>query len=160
MATGFACEELAKQVAGENPESAFLTGLFHDVAAPVIVDIVEEMEHESAVPAQSDARLHGHLDRLTTELSVRIVRSWGTPKPAVEAIELQDAKVRDRRRKPLAHLLVCAKAVAMELGMGTRPRPIDFAACRDFHFLKLDDDSKVEPAREAVMDKMLQVAKV
>ena len=66
---------------------------------------------------------------------------------------------RQRRGKPTAHLLVCGKAIATELGMGARPCPIDFPSCRDFHYLELDQEARVEAAREAVMDKMLQVTR-
>jgi HD-like signal output (HDOD) protein len=159
MATAFACEELARQVASEHPESAFLTGLFHAVAAPAIVETIGDLERAGEVPPQNDSRVHGLLDKLTTELSLLVVRTWAPPKEAVEAIALQDAKIRERRGKPMAHLLVCGKAIATELGMGARPMPIDFQACRDFHYLKLEPESKIEPARDAVMDKMLQVTR-
>ena len=159
MATAFAGEELASQVTGAHPESAFLTGLFHAVAAPAIVETIGDLERSGEIHPQSDSRVHGLLDSLTTDLSVMVVRTWAAPKEAVQAVALQDAKIRERRGHPLAHLLVCGKAVATELGMGARPAPIDFQACRDFHYLKLDSETRVDAVREAVMDKMLQVTR-
>lgn len=159
MATAFGCEELAREVTGAQPESGFLTGLFHAVAAPAIVETIGDLERAGEIQPQSDSRVYGLLERLSTELSVMVVRTWAAPKEAVEAVALQDAKIRERRGKPMAHLLVCGKAIATELGMGSRPTPIDFQACRDFHYLKLDAEAKVEAAREAVMDKMLQVTR-
>ena len=158
-ATAFACEELARLVPTELPEHGFLTGLFHAVAAPAIVDVIGELERAGEIAHQSDSRILGLLDRLTNELTLRIVRAWNAPTAAVDAIRFQDGKLRDRRGKPLAHILVCGKAIATELGMGTRPQPIVFETVRDFHFLKLDTLG-VEPVRDAVLDKMMQVAKV
>lgn len=157
LAAGFMCEELAKRVPGEQPESGFLTGLFHNVSGPLIVECVGRLEREGEIPPQGDSRILGLLEELGTEYTMKLVQGWNIPKPSAEAIRLQNAKVRERRGKPLAHLLVCSKALAAEMGMGTRPTPVVFDEIRDFHFLKLDDDQKLEAAREAVVDKMIQV---
>ncbi len=159
MATAFACEELAKKVNGEQPETGFLTGLFHNIASPLIVETIGRLEREGLIAHQSDARVLGILDEIGDTYTVKLVNSWNVPKPSAEAVRLQHAKVRDRRGKPLAHLLVCGKAVAAEMGMGVRPEAIDFNQCRDFHFLRLDDHVKIEPARDTVIEKMIQLSR-
>ncbi len=157
LATGFACEALTKDVPSECEDSAFLTGIFHAVAAPVIVDSVGRLERSGSVPAQSDSRVLGLLDQLTVPLTGRIVRRWNLPKEAREAIRLQNLKVRDRRGKPLAHILVCGKRIVQELGIGTRPEPIDFDRDRDFKFIDRFEDQRLEPIRACVRDKMIEI---
>ena len=93
------------------------------------------------------------------KFTLKVVKAWKVPKPSCEAILLQHGKLRERRKKPLAHLLVCAKALAAEMGMGVRPTPVDFAAVRDFHYLGLDADDKLESAREVALEKMIQVSR-
>ncbi|GJM44652.1 MAG: HD family phosphohydrolase [Gemmatimonadota bacterium] len=159
LATGFACEALAKSVPSEQEEGAFLTGLFHDVASPLVVQCIGRLERSGTIPPQADSRVLGILNAISGEFTERLVGSWNVPKASLEAIHLQHAKVRERRGKPLAHLLVCGKAVAAELGMGVRPVPLDYAQCRDFHFVGLEDERKVEPAREAVIDKVIQLSR-
>jgi HD-like signal output (HDOD) protein len=159
LAVGFICEELASRVPGQPADSCFLTGLFHNIAGPLIVETVGRLERLGAIGAQSESRVLGLADALTGEYTLNVLGSWNIPKESMEAIRLQGADVRERRKKPLAHLLVCAKAIAKELGMGVRPAPVDFAACKDFKFLGLDNDAKLEPARDAAVEKMIQVAR-
>lgn len=159
LAVAFASEELARHVPGTSPDAAFLTGLFHNVAAPLVVECIGRLERGGAIPAQSESRVLGLVDNISDDFTQRLLTSWGVPRPSLEAIGLQGAKLRERRGKPLAMLLVCAKGVAAELGMGVRPRAIDFDACRDFRTLSLADDAKLEPAREAVVDKMIQLGR-
>ncbi|MBZ0267973.1 HDOD domain-containing protein [bacterium] len=159
LAVGFVCEELASRVPGQPADSCFLTGLFHNVASSLIVESVGRLERLGAIGPQSESRVLGLVNALTGEYTVKVLKAWNIPKDSMEAIRLQDAKAKERRKKPLAHLLVCSKAIAAELGMGVRPQALDFAACRDFKFLGLDDDAKLEPAREAAVEKMIQVAR-
>ncbi len=159
LATGFASEQLAHHVPGEKEESGFLTGIFHAIAAPVIVNAIGRLERKQKIPHQSDGRVLGLLDRLSTELTGRIVRPWKLPKEAVEAIRLQDGKVRERRGKPLAHILVCGKAIVADLGIGTRPTPIDFDRCRDFKFIEMNDHGLLGPIREVVRDRTVEIAR-
>lgn len=159
LAVGFLCEELAGRVPGQAADGCFLTGLFHNIAGPLVVESVGRLERLGAVAPQSESRVLGLVNALAGEYTIHVLRMWNIPKESMEAIRLQDAKVRDRRGKPLAHLLVCAKEIAKELGMGVRPEPIDFEGCRDFKFLGLDDDTKLDAAREAAIEKMIQVAR-
>jgi HD-like signal output (HDOD) protein len=159
LATGFACEELAKLSAPEKQEAAFLTGIFHAIASPAIVSAIGKLERTEGVPVQSDSRVLGLIDRLTIPMTERVVSSWKLPKEAQEAIHLQDRPVRDRRNKPLAHLLVCAKEVVTELGLGVRPAAIDLSQSLDFKFIGVKDTAQLVPVREAVQDKMLQIGR-
>jgi HD-like signal output (HDOD) protein len=159
LAVGFVAEELARLVPGETPDAAFLTGLFHNVAGPLVVECVGRLERSGAVAPQSDSRVLGLVESLAGEYTQRVLQAWGVPRTSLDAIALQDAKIRERKDKPLAHLLVCAKALAAELGLGVRPRPLDFTHCRDFRALSLDNDAKLEPVREATLDKMIQAGR-
>jgi len=159
LATGFACEELARVTAVEKQEPAFLTGLFHAIAAPAIVSAIGKLERTEGVPSQSDSRVLGLLDRLSIPLTMRIVSSWKLPKEAQEAIHLQDHPVRDRRNKPLAHLLVCGKLVVTELGIGARPAPIDLQESLDFKFIGVKESSQLDPVRESIQDKVFQLSR-
>ena len=159
LATGFACEALADRVGGEKAESGFLTGIFHAVSAPAIVNAIGRLERQQKIPPQSDSRVLGLLEKLDVGLTDRIIRRWSLPKAAQEAIRLQNMKVRDRRGKPLAHILVCGKAIVKELGIGIRPEPIDFEVHRDFKFINMMEEERLEPIRETVQDKMLEVSR-
>ena len=156
LATGFACEALGRFNRDLQPEPCFLTGLFHDVATPAVIEEVSHLERDGEIANQSDLRLNGILERLSGPLSLSLVRRWGVPVKATEAIRLLSAPLKERRGQPLAHALVCARALATEAGMGVAPRPVSLEDCRDFRYLGVKKDADLEPARDAVMEKMIR----
>jgi HD-like signal output (HDOD) protein len=154
LGTGLAAEELANELPEQPLEGAFLAGLLHDVASPAIVKVVGRLEGARRITPQIETRVLGFLSLASSEFTAKIARSWNLPEPVQEAIRLQDRGFRDRRRRPLAQLLVCAKEVAADLGLGTHPAPIDFKRCRDFRLLQLNDAKILGSVRSAVLDKM------
>lgn len=159
LATGFACEEFAKMTIEDKQEAAFLTGIFHAIASPAIVSAIGKLERTEGIPVQSDSRVLGLIERLSVPMTERVIQAWKLPKEAQEAIHLQDRTVRERRSKPLAHVLVCAKELVTELGIGMRPVTIDLSQSLDFKFIGVKDRAQLEPVREAVQDKMQQVGR-
>lgn len=155
LGTAFACESLAQFTPREAREGAFLTGLFHAVASPAIVGAISRLERRSGgIPPQSDERVLGIMNFLSTELTIQVLQSWYLPKEIQDSIRLQGAKARDRRGNPLAQLLVCGKLLAAELGLGTRVTPIDLEKSKDFGFLRLRDRSTLDEARRLVLAAM------
>lgn len=147
IGTAFACESLAQFGPRDAREGAFLTGLFHAVASPAIVGAVGRLERRTGgIPTQSDERVLGLMNLLSTDLSLRVLESWYLPKEIQDAIRLQDGSARDRRGKPLAHLLACGKLLAAEMGIGVRSQSIDLRKSRDFWYLRIDDRKTLDEA--------------
>jgi HD-like signal output (HDOD) protein len=158
-ATAIACEELSKNVSRVEGEAAFLTGLFHAVAKPAIVNAIGKLERTEGIPSQNEARVMALLDHLSTELTAKIVRNWNLPKTVQDAVRLQDLKTRDRRDKPLAHVLVCAKLIAADLGIGVRQQGFVIEEQRDFKMIGLLEEERLDVVRDAVQDKIFEIAK-
>jgi HD-like signal output (HDOD) protein len=152
LATAFASEAIAEHVPRELRESAFLTGLFHAVASPAIVTAIGRLERRSpGIPSQSDERVLGLMSLLSTELTIQILESWYVPREIPDAIRLQDGPYSERKGRPLAHVLVCAKLLTAELGVVGRSQPIDLARARDFAALRITDRAALDEAGRAVL---------
>lgn len=140
LGTAFACEALAQRGPREAREGAFLAGLFHAVASPAIVNAIGRLERRSGgIAPQSDERVLGLMNLLSTDLTLQVLESWYLPKEIQDAIRLQDHAPRERKGRPLAQLLASGKMLATELGIGTRPVPLDLALAKDLRAMRLDD---------------------
>ncbi len=152
LGTAFACEALAEHTPRELRESAFLTGLFHAVASPAIVTAIGRLERRSpGIPSQSDERVLGLMNLLSTELTIQVLESWCVPKEIPDAIRLQDVPYAERKGRPLAHLLVCGKLLAAEIGVIGKPQPIDLKHPGDFGALRIASRDTLDEAARAVL---------
>jgi HD-like signal output (HDOD) protein len=155
LGTALACESLAQVSVREARDVAFLTGLFHAVASPAIVTAIGRLERKiPAIPQQMEDRVLGLMNLLSTELTLQILSSWFLPKEIQNAVRLQNASVRERKGNPLAHLLVCGKLLATELGLGTSPKPINLETSKDFWHLRLDDREILDQVSRIVLSGM------
>jgi HD-like signal output (HDOD) protein len=151
LATAFACEALAEHVGREVRESAFLTGLFHAVASPAIVTTIGRLERRSpGIPSQSDERVLGLMNLLSTHLTIQVLESWCVPQEIPDAIRLQDVSFAERKGRALAHLLVCGKLLTWELGVVGKPQPIELARARDFGALRITDREVLNEASRSI----------
>jgi HD-like signal output (HDOD) protein len=152
LGTAFACEALAEHTPRELRESAFLTGLFHAVASPAIVTAIGRLERRSpGIPSQTDERVLGLMNLLSTDLTIQVLESWCVPKEIPDAIRLQDVSYAERKGRPLAHLLVCGKLLAAEVGVIGKPQPIDLARPGDFGALRIASRDILDEAARAVV---------
>ena len=154
VATALACEALAKSVPSIEEGAGYLTGLFHEAGDPLVVRCIGRLERSDALEPQSAGRVLGIVEKLSQRITGRVVRRWSTARLAQDAIRLRTHKLRDRRGRPLAHLLACGRALVDELGVGREPTPIDLTECRDFKFLQLDDERKLDTVRQELRTAM------
>ena len=155
LGTALACESLAQASVREARDVAFLTGLFHAVANPAIVTAIGRLERKiPVIPPQTEDRVLGLMNLLSTDLTLQILNGWFLPKEIQNAVRLQNESVRERRGSPLAHLLVCGKLLATELGLGTSPRPINLETSKDFWYLRLDDREVLDHVSRLVLTGM------
>ena len=61
-----------------NVESAFLCGLLHEVGAPVVLGVIDEIQRKTALEFPLE-EIEAALERLHCDVGARLVRAWSLP---------------------------------------------------------------------------------
>lgn len=161
MACASISEQLAKKI-GANSESAFLSGLLHDIGKPLLIHIVADWQRELVKKEKSKVRSFGSpppvdekkiqsvfqeallpifFNDFHSKVGTLVGSKWQLPKELIEVIAYHHTPEKSKLARQMTFVVSAANILCHHYGFGHEEEDMNLSHQAVFAELKMDQES-------------------